>query len=393
MMLSENGENSRLVKQQTGVYFLSFILLGLISGLFGPTLPRLATVMGVSLGQAGMIFSARSLGHLFGSFFLGKRYDKYPGHPLLALVGCTIAAMAFLIPVSSIFLLTLGLMFILGMAQGLISVGGNTLIVWVHPATYSSYLIAIHFFFGFGAFLSPLFVAQVAVFTHELIVVFGILAFLSLILALITLRLPSPPIRSKAANEDKVETDKTFLLMTLAFLVIYVGVESNYGAWIYTYALHMNLTDAGGAALVNSAFWLALTIGRLISIPLSRKFYPRHILGVALSGAFISSLMLLLNNGSVVWLWIGVAGSGFFMSTVFPTTFAFAERRIRINGKITGLFFAAASMGAVLVPYTTGMIMEATSPLAVPGMNVLALVLTVLLLSALILYSKKKFSV
>ena len=393
MIFSENGENSRLVKQQTGIYFLSFILLGLISGLFGPTLPRLAAVMGVSLGQAGLIFSARSLGHLFGSFFLGKRYDSYPGHPILALVSLTIAIMAFLIPLSSFLLFTLCLMFFLGMAQGLISVGGNTLIVWIHPATYSSYLIAIHFFFGVGAFLSPLFVAQVAVFTDELLVVFGILAFLSLILAVTIFRLPSPPVRNKSNSEAKIETDTKFLLMILVFLVIYVGVESNYGAWIYSYALHMKLTDASGAALVNSAFWLALTIGRLISIPISRKFFPRHILGVALSGALISSLMLLLNSDSVVWLWIGVAGSGFFMSTVFPTTFAFAERRIRINGKITGLFFAAASMGAVLVPYTTGMIMEATSPLAVPQMTVLALVLTVVLLSALILYSKKKFSV
>ena len=46
---------------------------------------------------------------------------------------------------------------------------GNTLLVWVHPARVGPVMNALHFFFGLGAFLSPILIAWAMRGTGDLI--------------------------------------------------------------------------------------------------------------------------------------------------------------------------------------------------------------------------------
>jgi len=48
------------------------------------------------------------------------------------------------------------------------------------------------------------------------------------------------------------------------------------------------LADETGAAYLNSAFWGALTIGRLLSIPLAVRFSPKAMLRFDLLGSLLS---------------------------------------------------------------------------------------------------------
>ena len=60
------AENSgKLAK--TVSYYLAFIALGLITGIFGPTLADLVRNTQTTLNQISIIFVARSLGYLAGS--------------------------------------------------------------------------------------------------------------------------------------------------------------------------------------------------------------------------------------------------------------------------------------------------------------------------------------
>jgi FHS family Na+ dependent glucose MFS transporter 1 len=70
------------------------------------------------------------------------------------------AAMAFVVPTLSLLSLLIVVLLVLGMAEGLLDVGGNTLLVWVHQPNVGPYMNALHFFFGLGAFFSPIIVAQ-----------------------------------------------------------------------------------------------------------------------------------------------------------------------------------------------------------------------------------------
>jgi MFS family permease len=58
---------------------------------FGPTLPALAEHTRSSLGEISILFTARSLGHILGALYIGRYYDRFPGHYVL---GVSLVVMA-----------------------------------------------------------------------------------------------------------------------------------------------------------------------------------------------------------------------------------------------------------------------------------------------------------
>ena len=62
--------------------------------------------------------------------------------------------------------------------------------------------------------------------------------------------------------------------MIALLLFLFVAAEASYGGWVYTYALKLGIGSATTAAYLTSAFWGALTLGRLVSIPLAARFRP-----------------------------------------------------------------------------------------------------------------------
>jgi fucose permease len=116
------------------------------------------------------------------------------------------------------------------------------------------------------------------------------------------------------------------------------------------------------AAYLNSTFWLAFTIGRLIGIPIAARYRPRNILLVDLLGCLASVAIVLIWPTSALVLWIGVAGAGFAMASVFAVTLSWAERRVHITGFITSCFFIGTSTGAMFFPWFIGQLFEAYGP-------------------------------
>jgi len=66
-----------------------------------------------------------------------------------------------------------------------------------------------------------------------------------------------------------------------------------------------------------------------------------------------------------VALWVGTIGYGIAIASIFPTLLSFAERRMAITGRITGLFFAGASLGGMTLPVAMGYMLENVAPIAV----------------------------
>jgi fucose permease len=153
-----------------------------------------------------------------------------------------------------------------------------------------------------------------------------------------------------------------FVGLMMLFFFLFVGVEVSYSGWIYTYAVETGLADKTMAAYLNSTFWLAFTIGRLIGIPIAARYRPRNILLVDLLGCIVSVAIVLIWPTSALVLWIGVAGAGFAMASVFAVTLSWAERRVHITGFITSCFFIGTSTGAMFFPWFIGQLFEAYGP-------------------------------
>jgi len=356
----------------TTLYYLSFIVLGLVHASLGPTLPYLAESTGSTLKAISILFTLRSLGYLFASLGGSRFYDKIRGHLILCITLFGLSIVLGAVPlIHSLWPLAL-LMLLIGFTEGMLDVGGNTLVVWTHKNNVGPFMNALHFFFGIGAFVIPLIVAYFQG-VGNIGWTYWLLAAMVLPIAIIYLFVPSPalvkesdtisdsvgePILNKDSTKQSSDT-QTFLIVLIAlFFFIYVGVEVGFGNWLYTYVIKLNIASEQMAAYLTSGFWGAFTLGRLITIPFSMTFKPQQLLWLCLGATLISIAFLFFQGTVLVGLWIGTILLGLSIAAIFPTLLAFADNHMQVTGRITGFFFTGVSLGAMSLPWLIGQFFE-----------------------------------
>ncbi|MGD9146455.1 MAG: MFS transporter [Anaerolineae bacterium] len=354
-------------------YFAVFVVLGMETSILGPTLPGLAQQTAAQLAAISYLFTGHALGYMGGSFFGGRLYDRVPGHLVVVAMLALMATVLVLVPWIPVLWLLIPAWILLGVSGGALDVGGNTLMIWVHGRQVGPFMNALHFFFGLGSFLIPIIVAQAMALSGSFPWAYRVLALLVIPVALWMARVPSPAspnaTNSQADSERQagaktqpgVDARRTVILICL-LLGLYVGAEAAFGGWIYTYAVALDLSDVTTAAYLTSAFWGALTVGRLLAIPLATRFRPRSILFADLTGCLLSVGILLAGSGSVTATWLGAMGLGLSMASIFPTAMSLAEHRIPITGQVTGWFLVSASIGGMLLPWLIGQLFEPIGP-------------------------------
>ena len=170
--------------------------------------------------------------------------------------------------------------------------------------------------------------------------------------------------------------------------ILYVGAETGFGNWIYTYATSLDLATAVTAAYLTSAFWGLFTLGRLLGVWVSTRLRPRSILFLDLAGCLASLGLILLAGNSAPLLWIGAIGLGLSMASVFPSILMLAGESMRVTGTVTGWFLVGGGLGNMIVPWLIGQAFTAAGPRAM--MNILFVDLIGNLLVLLVfIYSKR----
>jgi len=349
-------------KTITLAYFVAFIVLGIVAASLGPTLPGLAKQTGVQLSQISFLFATRSLGYFVGSFLGGRLYDRVKGHLLVGVALLLMATALALVPVTPLLWLLAIVLLVIGMGEGLLDVGGNTLIVWLHGRKVGPFMNGLHFFFGIGAFLSPVLVAQIILLNWGIRGVYWLFALLVFPVSLWLFRLPSPTAPKANALEKTVpRMNYTLLWGIVAFMALYVGAEVSYGSWIYTYALARGVSEVNSAYLT-SVFWGAFSLSRLVFIPVSARVRAAHILMANFVGALLSLAVIFFRQENLILLWIGTFGFGFSIAPIFPTMLTFAGNRMAITGRVTSYFFLGATAGGTFLPWFIGQCFEKVGP-------------------------------
>jgi len=356
------------IRQTFGYYFL-FICLGLDMAIVGPTLPALAEQTGSGLGRMGLLFLAGSAGYTLGTMIGGRIFDRVRGHPVMGIAQLFVAALIILVPFTPWLWLLLVILVCKGFAEGLINTGANTLLVWTHGEKVGPFMNGLHFFFGLGAFLSPLLVAQVIGVAGGYRWAFWALAAFAALVGLRMLTLPGSP---QPAHADESKTvpgvrgpiPYPLVIAAMLFLFFYVGAEITFGGWVYTYAVTLKLASAAGAAYLTSAFWLAFTIGRLLSIPAATRFTPKQIISAALVCCLSILAIGIIFSGSGAVLWELAIGLGFCMAPIWPTGFTLAGRSINLTSRISSVILLGDSFGGMILPTLVGQVIEGSSPRA-----------------------------
>ncbi len=382
-----------LAAYQTAGYFGGMVVLGLFSSALGPTLQGLADNTGVGLAKVSLLFTMRSFGYLLGSLRGGRLYDRLPGHPVLVTVLSLMAAAYFLIPLVPLLWVLTALMLIVGFAEGTLDVGSNTQLVWVRRRTEDGrgvepYMNALHFFFGFGAFIGPLLIGKILGLTDSITAAYWLLGVCALPVAAWILRLPSPSREAENPQDSIRKVPGVVVALIVLFFFLYVGAEVAYAGWISSYVLAFDLADKSQAAYLASLFWGSFMVGRLLGIPIAMRVRAYWVLVVDLTGCLISLLVLLRFPDSLTAVLFCTVGLGLAMASLFPTMINWAEHRMTLTGRTAGWFFTGAGAGGMVLPWVVGQFFESQGAQVMVWIVLVDMLFCVLAFAALVLYNR-----
>lgn len=363
-------------------YFLGFVCLGIGGASFGPALPHLAQSTGVSLSAISSLFVAHRIGFVLGALGAGRLYDRVRGHAVFSAALLVMAAALTALPSLSRLSVLLGVGFVAGFMAGGVDVGGNVLLVWRVRKGLGPYMSFLHFAFGVGTFLAPVFLAQSVAWTGGIQWGYVSLALLTAPIAVLALLRPSPKragggssgsdptggANQKTGGDVRREGPNHVLVgLAAVFLLLYVAAEVGFGNWIYTYAIELGLADEVTAGYLTSAYWGAYTIGRLGSVAASARLRPFVLLAGGLALASASVLMLWIAPAVPAVTWIATILVGAALAPMFPVMVTFAGERTAITGGVTSLFLVGASLGAMSLPWLIGQAFGRFGPRVVPA--------------------------
>ena len=342
------------------IYAVVYISVGIGLSMLGPLLPFLADQVSISLGQMGFAFTAQNLGYLIGSLSGGWLFDRVRTHRLMTLFLLVMILTGFLIPLMPWFSALLIVLFFFGLGVGAVDVGTNLNMVWIFQSGVGSYLNALHFIFGVGAFFTPLIITTVLGWTGGNLswAIWALmLLFIPGLLGLVSSPSPENPAAANTASPEKVHHVGIILLLILAIFFA-VGVQIGFSGWIFSYVSESGIADIATASQITALFWASLSLGRLIAIPISKKVAPGTIVLFNFSLLTLVVLLLLIWPTRPVMMWIGSAGVGLATSVLFPTLLSYAKTLVNMTGRVTGLLYLGSSLGMMVLPLSLGQVFD-----------------------------------
>ena len=348
----------------------TFLLIGVLAASYGPLLEHLVRRFGVTLPEAGTVFSAHFAGALIGVFVSMWGMERVSGRVAIwAALGCLAVGCAgvALAPSWPAFLAAI---FVVGVGFGGLDLGLNNLVAHSEGLRRSAVLNALNSAYGFGSVAGPLLVSRLS--QDHLTALYGSAAALAVVLipavAGIQGRLPVAQRKSANVGERSRRGDASpprsgevppgsrreprwggVVVIFLVAFIFYVGVETGVGGWMPSHLESVGLRSLE-AASITSGFWLALAIGRLLAALIPDRVPPGLIV---ISGTATASVALLVAlNGQAAPIAYVVAGLA--IAPIFPTALVWLAKLRPGDSRATSWMFPATMVGGGVIPPAIG---------------------------------------
>ena len=315
----------------------AFLLCGAMASLYGPLFPELRQRFGVGIDEVGAVVSAHFLGAFIMIVLSGVMIRRWGYRPVI--IGgllLVMAGLAVLLGAGQWWLVVAGAG-VGGLGFGLLNVSINLVVARAFVGGAAPALNFINAIFGAGAMLSPLLVAAFAPRLAPPLVILLTVAGVVLVLAT-RLDAPSPAAPIRGGEGTAWSLVAGFVLLYFMYVSTEVGVAS----WVTEYLAPS--VGLAWAAAATSIYWGAITLGRVLAVPISARLAP----GVVVIGSLTLALTALLAAHWLPVAPVAFAVVGLGLAPIFPTGLAWLSRVMpRRAEQVTPIALAAANLGPV----------------------------------------------
>ncbi len=361
-----------------------FLASGTMLASLGPCLPFLAGRTGEDLASLSWVFTALSAGVVLMQLGFGPASDRLGLRGVLALGMALMGGGMLAVTLATSLPALLAAAGLAGVGFGGVIAAGNLLVARMFEARSATALNGANVFFGVGSIIGPLIVGQAG--ARLGLPQAALWAGGALIVALAPLVLwlagsPGPASRPRPGPAGELPPAAPVWLLGV-LLLIYTGTEVGFGGWVTIYMQRSAGLTLADAALVASAFWLALTGGRVLGAALGMRFTARGLLLTALAGLAAGALLMALSLGAPARSLAGALLMGLSCGPVFPTLIAVITTAARGSSGAAGLALGLGNSGGLVLPALFGLLLASYGPPAMIGV-VLACALAMLVTGAL----------
>lgn len=336
--------------------YYAFFTNGMMVLVIGAILPNLIKEAQINYSIAGGLLSSLAIGNFLASFILPVS-TRYIGRKTSAIL------LSAFIPIS-LFMITLmppipimyAIFLMLGIGRGTVSIINNLVVNEIDGRTSS--LNLLHTMFATGAFLAPFitviyfnlgFSWRHILYTVVLLSCFSTLGYTGLE------NVKNNVIGSE--NKDKRLIKNLDFFIVSFILFFYLGVENCVNGWFVTYFKSIGIMSDSYATNLVSITWFLIMLGRITVAYISTKLKKQMII---LMNSIMSIIFfgMLISTTNLIVITIAVAGLGFFLAGIYPTSIANAGEYIK--GSTVGMSFllAIAAFGGITMPQIVGFLAD-----------------------------------
>lgn len=378
-------------KKQFAACLSTFLFNGALALSIGALLPFLREAYGLDYAFAGLLVSLHSVGNLVASFTAGL-LPLAVGRRKSILLFTLCYSLSFLFMMLFSSHIMLAITFIMtGLARGAVSNFNNSAITEIAPGKAWA-LNTLHAAFAVGAFAAPFLVLGCTQWLGSWKIMCGIMIAFGVCELLIYAFMPIPNnrvVKSEKGNKNLGFLQEKQFWIGTGTLFFYLCAEQGVIGWMVTYFKDSGIMSAAYAQTMASILWILILAGRLTAAYLSSRMDKSRLLGLMGIG-FVAFFVVVMLGRSLPVITLGIAGFGFSMAGIYPTTVSQCGAIIKKYPMAWSVILTTASFGSILMPSIVGAVAESAGIYMGMCTIVIAVVITLGFIAANLIMHRKQ---
>ena len=345
-------------KQLRNTGFITFFLSGICAISSGVVVSLLQEMYGFSFAMTGTLLSCMSIGNMAASFISGVLPSKIGTRNTVAILCSGYLIGYLLMTATGAAVVLMAAFVIVGIAKGC-ALNNCTVLVGNNSANRTKGMSLLHACYACGALICPFVIAWMAGMGQKLPMI--AIAVLGRVMWSIFMAAKLPGHTGQAGQKEKL--DLSFLRSAKFWLITGLlfcqnAAETSVTGWLVTYYRNQQILSGALSTYTVTIMWGATLIARLLIafvFPIKNTFRALSVMGVGCTALYAA---MIAANQPVLAVCMLFAFA-FAMAGVNPVAVAGVGKIM--SPASMGVLLPTASLGAIMMPWITGLVADGVS--------------------------------